>query len=111
LRKKGIYCRAAIRGSNSSFRVSGRDRRTRAREPDSIVAVFLALGVHALHEVLEFGVLLERKNGADFVAALLADRFVLRVQGSVERAPACARVVNDAAELLLLLGVQVELAW
>jgi len=44
--------------------------------------VFLAFGVHPLHEVFELGALIGRENGADFIPALLPDGFMLGIQGA-----------------------------
>jgi len=72
--------------------------------------VFFALLVDAARELFELGLLLGSEEGADAVAALVADLVSLRILGSVEGAHLSAGFVDDLANLLDLIRGELELA-
>ncbi len=69
-----------------------------------------ALLVYALHEDFEFCFLVWVEDGADAGAALLAKLFALGFSRGIGRADLCARLINDDAELLLLIGGELKFA-
>lgn len=71
--------------------------------PKLAIGLFgLALFVEFAEELFEFWLLFWRHEGAKLFAALLADLFFLSINGSIQRFPLGARVVNNYRDLFLL---------